>query len=68
MNEYISIGIHWVALYVNAENVIYFDRFGFDHIPKGIRKFFGNKNIELENSLEIKILKQTFIEYKYMIQ
>ena len=29
-----------------AENVIYFDSFGFKLIPKEIRKLIGNKNIE----------------------
>ena len=45
IDEYESIGTHWIALYVNTENVAYFDSFGVEHIPKEIRKFFGNKNI-----------------------
>ena len=45
LHEYESIETHWIALYVNAENVRYFDSFGFEHIPKGIKKFIGNKNI-----------------------
>ena len=32
-------------MYVNVENLTYFDSFGVEHIPKGIRKFIGNKNI-----------------------
>ena len=28
LDEYESIGAHWIALYVNAENVTYFDNFG----------------------------------------
>ena len=32
-------------MYVNAKNVIYFDSFGVEHIPKEIRKFIRNKNI-----------------------
>ena len=45
LDEFISIGIHWIALYVNVNNIIYFDSFGVEHIPKKIRKFIGNKNI-----------------------
>ena len=56
LDEFESIGTHWIALYVNAENITYFDSFGVEHIPKEIRKFIGNKNI-------IKI----FIEYKHTI-
>ena len=38
LDEYESIGAHWIASYVNAENLTYFDSFGFEHIPKEIRK------------------------------
>ena len=34
LDEYKSIGTHWIALYVNAENVTYFDSFGVEHILK----------------------------------
>ena len=46
LDEYKSIGTHWIALYVNAENVTYFDGFGVENIPKDIRKFIGNKKIK----------------------
>ena len=46
LHKYESIGTHWIALYVNTENVTYFDSFGAEHIPKEIRKFIGNKNIK----------------------
>ena len=39
------MGTHWIALYVNDNNVTYFDSFGVEHIPKEIRKFIGNENI-----------------------
>ena len=45
IDEYESIRTHWIALYVNAENVTYFDRFRVENIPKEIRKFIGNKNL-----------------------
>ena len=45
LDEYTSIGTHWISLYVNAEYVTYFDSFGFEHIPKEIRKLNKNKNI-----------------------
>ena len=43
--EYSDIGTNWVALYVNAKTVTYFDSFGVEHIPKEIKKFINNKNI-----------------------
>ena len=32
-------------MYVNGNNVIYFDGFGGEHIPKEIKKSIRNKNI-----------------------
>ena len=53
LDEYKSIGTHRVALYVNGENVSYFDGFVVEHIPKKkLEKFIGNKiigKIFLEN-------------------
>ena len=34
LDEYESIGSHWIALFVNAENVTYFDSFEVEHIPE----------------------------------
>ena len=44
LDEYESIGTHWIALYVNGNNM-YFDSFGVEHIPEEIKKFIRNKNI-----------------------
>ena len=38
LDEYKSEGTHWTALYVNDNNVIYFDNFGVEHIPIEIKK------------------------------
>ena len=46
LDEYKSVGTHWLALYVNANNVVYFCSFGVKHIPKEIRKFIGKKNVK----------------------
>ena len=34
IDEYKSIGTHWIALYVNNNNVTYFESFGVELIPK----------------------------------
>ena len=36
LDEFKSVGTHWVALYVNGNNIIYFDSLGVEHIPKEI--------------------------------
>ena len=45
LDEFKSIGTHCIALYVNANNIIYFDSFGVEHISKEIKKIIENKNI-----------------------
>ena len=53
LDEFKSIGTHWIALYVNGNNATYFDSFGVEDIPKKLKqeirntnkKFIGNKNI-----------------------
>ena len=39
LDEYSDIGTHWVALYVQNNNVTYFDSFGVEHIPKEIKNW-----------------------------
>ena len=36
LDVYKPIGTHWIALYVNDNNVTHFDSFGVEHIPKEI--------------------------------
>ena len=45
LDEFKSIGTHRIALYVNANKIIYFDSFGVENIPKEIKNFIRNKNI-----------------------
>ena len=42
LDEFMPIESHWIALYVNGNNIILFDRFGVQHIPKEIKKLIGN--------------------------
>ena len=36
LDEFKSLGTHQIALYVNNNNVTYFDSFGVKHVPKEI--------------------------------
>ena len=49
--------MHWIALYVKNNEVIYFDSFGIEHLPKEIKIFIGHK-----------IIKTKILEYKQTIQ
>ena len=45
LDDYKSIGTHLIVLYVNDNNVPYFDSFEVEHISKEIKTIRGNKNI-----------------------
>ena len=34
--EYEDVGTHWIALYVKSNEIIYFDSFGVEYVPKEI--------------------------------
>ena len=46
INEYADFGTHWIALYVKDNEIIYFDSFSVEHVPKEIEKLIGHKNIK----------------------
>ena len=46
LDEYSGIGMHWVPLPGNNNDVTYFDSFGVEHIPKEIKSFINNKKIK----------------------
>ena len=61
LDEYSDLGAHWVALY-NNNNVIYFDSFGVELIPKEIKAFINNKNIKT-NIFRIQAYDSTMCGY-----
>ena len=44
LDEYADVGKHWIALYAKNNEVICFDSFGVEHVPKEIKKCVGHKN------------------------
>ena len=54
LDEYSDIGTHWIVLYVENNDITYFDSFGVEHIHKEIINFISrslssaslNKNIK----------------------
>ena len=62
LDEYSDLGTHWVALYVQNDNVTYFDSFGAEHIPKEIKEFVKNKNTTT-NIFRIQAFDSIICEY-----
>ena len=50
LDEYADVGTHWIALFCNRNEIVYFDSFGVEYIPEEIKefseKFPGNENIK----------------------
>ena len=42
LDEYVDVGTHWIALFCNRNEIVYFDSFVVAHVPEEI----GNKNIK----------------------
>ena len=45
LDEYGDVGTHWIALFCNKIENVYFDSFGAEHVPGEIKEFVWNKNI-----------------------
>ena len=48
LDEYADVGTHWIALYCKDNEVIYFDSFGVEHVPKEVKNLF---RIQADNSI-----------------
>ena len=44
LDEYADVGTHWIALFCNRNEIVYFDSFGVEHVPEEIKKSIANKN------------------------
>ena len=72
LDEYSDIGTHWVALWVNNNDVTYFDSFGVEHIPKEIKAFIDRSlsittnifRIQAYNSIMCGYFCIGFIDFK----
>ena len=45
LDEYADVGTHWIALFYNRNEIVYFDNFGVEHVPEEVKKIARNKNI-----------------------
>ena len=52
LDEYADIGTHWIALNVKNNEVISFDIFCVEYIPKEIKKIIGQKKTKTKSYLE----------------
>ena len=62
LDYFSDIGTHWIALYALNNDITYFGSFGFEHIPKEIKRFIGNKNMQT-NIFRIAAYDSVICEY-----
>ena len=43
LGKYADVGTHWIALFCNRSEVVYFDSFRVEHFPEEIKEIIGNK-------------------------
>ena len=62
LDEYADVGTHWIDLHAKNNEVIYFDSFGVEHVPKEIKRFIGHKDIKT-NIFRIEAYKSIMCGY-----
>ena len=45
LHESADVGTHWIPLFCNRNEIVYFDSFGVEHFPEEVKEFVRNKNI-----------------------
>ena len=63
LDEYSDIGTHRVALYMEDNNITYFDSFGVEHIPKEIKAFWNRSLSITTNIFRIQSYDSIMCEY-----
>ena len=46
LDEYADVGTHWIALFCNRNEIVYFNSFGVEHVPEELKDIIWNKNIK----------------------
>ena len=70
LDECADVGTHWIALFCERSETLYFDSFGFEHLPEEIKEFIGNKNtkanifrVQANNSIMCGYFCNGFIDF-----
>ena len=45
LDEYAEVDTHWIPLFCNRSEIVYFDCFAVEHVSEEIKEFVGNRNI-----------------------
>ena len=65
LDEYADVGTHWIALFCNRNEIVYFDSFGVEHVSEEIKIFVENKNIKA-NIFQVQANNSVMCGYFYI--
>ena len=54
LDEYADLGTHWIVLFCNRNEIVYFDSFGVENIPEEIKEFIGGPSSSSSQNINIK--------------
>ena len=49
LDEYADVGTHWIALFCNRSEIVYFDSFGVKHVPSMNMFMFSSTSKQFNN-------------------
>ena len=50
LDEYVDVGAHWIALFCNRIEIVYFNSFCVENAPEEIKEFVGKKNTKAKKA------------------
>ena len=54
LDEYADVSTHWIALFCNKNEIVYFDSFGVEHVPEEIKEFVDRPSSSASQNKNIK--------------
>ena len=54
LDEYADIGTHWIALFCNRNEIVYFNSFRVEHVPEEIKNFIDRPSSSVSQNKNIK--------------
>ena len=65
LDEYADVRTHWIALFCNRSEIVYFNSFGVERVPEEIKEFVRNKNI-IANIFRVQVNNSVMCGYFYI--
>ena len=62
LDEFADVDTHWIALFWNRNEIVYFHSFDVEHVPEEIKEFVANKNI-IANIFRVHVNNSVMLGY-----